>query len=133
MPKQEAVAEVHRENKIEINDRTIKLQNNIKYTVVREDDSFYKIANEMNMGLWQLYKYNDMEKGDALESGQILYLQPKRGKGTEDTHVYKNGDSMWQISQMYGIKLNKLYKRNNMEPGGEAQVGQLIYLRKNKK
>ena len=87
----------------------------------------------MNMGLWQLYKYNDMEKGDALQPGQILYLQPKRGKGTADTHIYKKGDSMWQISQMYGIKLKKLYKRNNMVFGTEASVGQLLYLRKNKK
>lgn len=132
MPKQEAVADIEREHKIEIQDRTIKLQNNIKYTVVKEDDSFFKIAKEMNMGLWQLYKYNDMEKGDNLEPGQILYLQPKRSKGKEDTHITKKGDSMWLISQMYGVKLKKLYKRNDMEPGSEPKVGQLIYLRKNK-
>ena len=132
MPKQEAVASIEREHKLEVNDRNIKLQNNIKYTVVKEDDSFYKIADDLHMGLWQLYKYNDMEKGDKLEPGQILYLQPKRSKGTEDTHVYKKGDTMWQISQMYGIKLSKLYKRNRMEPGTEGKAGQLIYLRKNK-
>jgi len=133
MPKQDAVAGIYRKNRIEVNDRTIKLQNNIKYTVVGEDDSFYKIANEMNMGLWQLYKYNDMEKGDVLEHGQILYLQPKRGKGTEETHIFKKGDSMWQISQMYGIRLKKLYKRNRMDFGDEAQIGQLVYLKKNKR
>ena len=132
MPKQEAVASIEREHKLEVNDRNIQLQNNIKYTVVKEDDSFYKIADDLHMGLWQLYKYNDMEKGDKLEPGQILYLQPKKGKGTQDTHVWKKGDSMWQISQMYGIKLSKLYKRNRMEPGSEGKPGQLIYLRKNK-
>lgn len=132
MPKQEAEADVEREHKIEVFNRNIKLQNNIKYTVVKEDDSFYKIAKDLNMGLWQLYKYNDMEKGDKLEAGQILYLQPKRSKGTDDQHVVKKGDSMWHISQMYGIRLKKLYKRNNLEPGTEPKVGDTLYLRKNK-
>ena len=132
MPKQDAVADITREHKIEIADRNINLQNKIKYTVVKEGDSFYKIANDLDMGLWQLYKYNDLEKGDNITPGQILYLQPKRGKGTEETHVFRKGDTMWEISQMYGIRLKKLYKRNEMEIGSEPKVGQLIYLRKNK-
>jgi LysM repeat protein len=120
-------------DKLDAHDRAIRLQNNIKYTVVKQDDSFFKIANELDMGLWQLYKYNDMKKGDVLEPGQVLYLQPKRGKGTEPTHKVKKGDSMWMISQMYGIRLKKLYKRNAMEPGTEPPVGTVLFLRKNKK
>jgi len=114
-------------------DRAIRLQNRIKYTVVKEGDTFFKVADELDMGLWQLYKYNDMEKGQKLHAGQVLYLQPKRGKGTEEFHETKKGDSMWMISQMYGIRLKKLYKRNNMERGTEPTPGQVIYLRKNKK
>lgn len=132
MPPKEAVSSVERENTIVVIDRSIKLQNNIKYTVVKEDDSFYKVAQDMNMGLWQLYKYNDMKKGDKLESGQILYIQPKKGKGTEEFHIYKKGDDMWHVSQMYGIKLKKLYKRNDMVPGSEPNVGDTLYLRKNR-
>ena len=119
--------------KLEEYDRAVRLQNRIKYTVVKEGDSFFKIADEMDMGLWQLYKYNDMKKGQKLEPGQILYLQPKRSKGTEEFHVAKAGDSMWMISQMYGIKLKKLYKRNRMNPGSQPTPGQKLYLRKNKK
>ena len=132
MPRQEAKTDIPRTDRLDVNDRTIKLQNNIKYTVVKKDDSFFKIASDLNMGIWQLYKYNDMKKGDNLEPGQILYLQPKRSKGIEESHVFKKGDTMWQISQMYGIRLNKLYKRNEMEFGTEPKVGQLIYLRRNK-
>ena len=132
MPKQELVSEVTKENRIDVSDRTIDLQNNIKYIVVKSDDSYYKIANDLNMGLWQLYKYNDLKKGDDIEAGQILYLQPKRGRGTQEQHIARKGDTMWQISQKYGIRLKKLYKRNAMELGTEPSVGQLIYLRKNK-
>lgn len=126
-PAQVAIAD-----KLEEYDRAIRLQNNIKYTVVKSGDSFFKIAKELDMGLWQLYKYNDMHKGQQLDPGQVLYLQPKRGKGTADFHTVKKGDSMWMISQMYGIRLKKLYKRNNMEFGSEPQAGEKLYLRSNK-
>lgn len=133
LPKREAEPEVAIEEKISVTDRSIKLQNNIKYTVVKKGDSFFKIAEDFDMGLWQLYKYNDMDKGDELEAGQILYLQPKRGKGTEEYHTVRNGDTMWMVSQRYGIRLKKLYKRNGMLVGQEPEVGQKLYLRKNKK
>lgn len=119
-------------DKLDEHDRAIRLQNNIKYTVVKSGDSFFKIANDLEMGLWQLYKYNDMRKGQALQPGQVLYLQPKRSKGTEEFHTVKSGDSMWMISQMYGIRLKKLYKRNSMEMGSEPQAGERLFLRSNK-
>ncbi len=39
---------------------------------------------------------------------------------------------MYDISQMYGIKLKKLYQLNLMNAGEEAQVGNEIHLRKKK-
>ena len=46
---------------------------------------------------------------------------------------FEKGDSMWMISQRYGVKLKKLYKRNKMIAGTSPEPGQQIYLRKNKK
>ena len=115
-------------------DRTIELQNNIKYIVAKEDDSFYKIANELNMGLWQLYAYNDLDRNSSLEAGQILYLQPKRNKAEAKTkyHKIKQGETMYSVSQLYGIKLKKLYKKNNLKFRDKAIAGQELNLRKKK-
>jgi len=82
------------------------------------------------MNEWQLYRYNDLNKSDVLEEGQILYLQPKRNKAQEDFHIVKSGDTMRNISQQYGVKLNKLYKKNNMIMGTQPNAGQKISLRK---
>ena len=49
-----------------------------------DDDSPKKIANLMEMGLWQIYKYNDLKKGDRFVKGQIVYLEPKKNKGEID-------------------------------------------------
>ncbi len=124
--------EPEKEDVISVPDRMVRLQNNVKYTVVKKGDSFYKIANDLDMGLWQLYHYNDMSREAKPEPGQILYLQPKRGKGTDEFHTFKSGDDMWEISQMYGIRLRKLYKRNNLEYGVDPAPNTKLYLRKNK-
>lgn len=112
---------------------TTKLhENNIRYIEVKPEDSFEKIAEEFNMGLWQLYKYNDLEKEKELFDEGILFLQPKRGKAKEEFHIVRTGERMWDISQKYGIKLKKLYKKNRMFEGDQPKAGDKLYLRKTK-
>ncbi len=107
-------------------------KNNIRYIEVKPEDTFDKIADEFEMGLWQLYKYNDIEKDSDLFENGILYLQPKRGKAKEDLHIVATGETMWEISQKHGIKLDKLYKKNRMSLGDEPNVGDKLYLRSKK-
>lgn len=110
--------------------RTIKLHNRIKYIRAKEGDNLYRIAQENNMNLWQILKYNDLNKGDKLEVGEVVYLQPKKNKAKEDYHVVKEGETMRDISQLYGVKLKKLYKKNNLVLGSQPRVGERISLRK---
>lgn len=107
--------------------------NNIKYVVVKEGDSYEKIANELNIRIWQLYKYNESSENDQLISGQKIYLQPKRRKAEEQPHIVKEGETMYSISQLYGIKLKQLYKKNLMKPKEEALPGEKLWLRERKK
>lgn len=110
--------------------RILTHENRIKYIVVQPDDSFEKLENEFQMNQWQFYKYNDLEKGSDLYEEGVLYLQPKRNCAKEDYHIVEEGESMWEISQQYGIKLKKLYKKNRMEKGEEPKAGQKLSLRK---
>lgn len=112
--------------------RLIKLHNNIKFVTVKKGDTFYKIAHDFELGLWQIYKYNDLNKTDVLHVGDIIYLQPKRSKAAEEFHVMAKGDTMRKISQTYGVKLKHLYKKNQMILGTEPSVGTKIYLRDKK-
>lgn len=113
-----------------ISRRDVFLNNNVKYVVVKPGDSFMKIAKELDMGVWQLYKYNELKKDAKLSAGQMIYIQPKRNKAQEASHTVKPGDTMYSISQRYGVKLKALYKLNNMEPGKPLKTGDVIKLRK---
>ncbi len=104
--------------------------NNINYIIVNNKDTYYKIAKEFDMGLWQIYKYNDLTKNDILQNGDIIFLQPKRNRSKSLIHIFKEGDSMRSISQLYGVKLKKLHKKNKIAHSTEPNIGDKIHLRK---
>lgn len=112
--------------------RVLKHENNIRYIELQSGDAVAGIAREFNMGEWQLYKYNDLDKDERLNSSGKLYLQPKRNRAKQDYHTVQAGETMWEISQQYGVKLKKLYKKNRMNPKDELKAGQKLYLRKKK-
>lgn len=105
-------------------------KNNIKYILAEEKDTYLKIAKRYNMSLWQLYKYNDVDKNTPIKSGERIYIKPKRRNAKEEFHIVKAGENLRNISQLYGIKLKFLYRKNRLEPGTEIKVGQKLSLRK---
>ena len=109
---------------------TVK-RNRVKSVVARKDDTYEIIAQELGLKVWVLYKYNDQSAGHILRENEIVYIQQKKRKTKKDklTHRVEPGDSMHYISQLYGIKLKRLYKRNRMKAGQQPPVGHIIYLR----
>ncbi len=114
---------------VELNSTISLSENNIKFIIAKAGDSFESIALNLDMMPWQIWKYNDLKKGDKIHEGQRLYIQPKRNKAKKSTHIVQDGESMWSISQHHGVKLKKLYKRNMMTMGSDVKSGQKIQLR----
>ena len=112
----------------------IKVRNRIKYIIVEEGETYQSLSDEFEMMKWELKKYNELEDKAAIRTGQVLYLQPKRNKAEQgfDFHITKQGETMYSISQLYGIKLKALYRKNRMEVGAEPAPGTEIWLRKTK-
>ena len=112
--------------------RNVERRNGSKAFVAKEGDSYEQIAREFSLKEWEIYKYNDAQKGDKLSKGVIVYLQTKRGNAPRgnDIHVMKKGETLWDVAQWYGVRLNALYRKNRMERGTEPAVGQNISLRK---
>ena len=103
------------------------------YLIARKGDTFRSIAKEVDVSYRKLAKYNERNKKDKLEEGEIVWLKKKRSKAPKDykgrPHYVKSGESMYSISQRYGIRLKKLYKINNIPPDYQIRVGEAIRLR----
>jgi len=110
----------------------VKYINRVKYIVVQKGDTPERICNEFDVWLKQFYKFNDLKPGMKLESGTMVYLQPKRRKGDVKYHTVADGETLWDISQKHGIKMKWLLKRNHIKDDSYVPSGVKLWLRKTK-
>lgn len=112
------------------NRHTVMLhQNKIRYIVVKEGDTFYKIAKEFEIGLWQLYKYNDFYENDFIQPGDIIFIEPKRKRAKNKFYTVKAGETIESISQEQGVRLKSILKRNKLTLEDELTPGMHLRMR----
>ncbi len=111
------------------NNRMVYLNNGLQLTVTRQGDNIKVLSSDFGVSSRRLKKFNDLPSYVSIAAGQIIYLEPKRRKGTSTAHIVKPGETLHQISQWYGIKLKVLIRRNQLKSGLEPQPGKVLRLR----
>jgi LysM repeat protein len=101
--------------------------------IVSKSQNPEDIAKLYDMGVWQIYKYNDLRKGEELKPGEIVYLKPKKRKADENYHLVKEGETLRDISQQHGVKLKHLEKFNHIISSQPLKPGEVIYLREKRR
>jgi LysM repeat protein len=112
--------------------RPIYRSSGLLYIIANTGDTFKSLSNEFGISRRKLIKYNDLYKEYNRKAGDIIYLEKKNNKATKEYrfHTTANGESLYSISQKYGIKLKKLYKMNpEYENYTRLKVGDVINLR----
>ena len=104
-------------------------RNRIKYVIANDLENYQIIAEELNLKLWQLYKYNDSKSNKILAAGTKVFIQPKRNKCKKRIHIAKENETLYEISQYYGVKMKKLKKRNSFFTEKKLKSGDKIRLR----
>lgn len=109
------------------------LCNNIVYVRVREGDTFASIAREVGIKEKRLRRYNEVGKGYILHECDIVYLKKKKSRVAKGVrgkvHVVVAGQSLYSISQMYGVRLSKLYSWNHLPADYCPKEGDRLMLR----
>ncbi len=102
----------------------------LKYIRVSADDDLAFIAKEFDVSKRQLRSWNDLHKKAVLMEGDIIYLQSKHNKADKkhQLHIVKAGESLHYISQIYGVKVSALMKRNKLTTA-TVHEGQVLKLR----
>lgn len=114
----------------------ITTRNGLKTVVANEGDTFEILAQEFGIKAWELYNFNDQYEGYRPLKNEIVYIEAKHRKAGRKgmlTHRVEAGETMHYISQLYGLKLKPLYKRNNMKFGEEPHTEEIIFLRNNRR
>lgn len=101
----------------------------LKYVVVAAGDNWNSLSLAVDVSIDRLLKYNDLQWDARLVEGDVIFLERKYRRGYAAAHRAQSGETMHNISQRYGIRLDRLYKRNLMLPGEQPRPGELIVLR----
>lgn len=96
---------------------------NQSYTVQR-GDSLYSIAKKYGISAQELYNYNNL-KSNLLQIGQILNIPNTTTSSTPTTYTVKRGDTLYGISNQFGVSSRDLANYNNLT-STNLQIGQVL-------
>ena len=106
--------------------------NGIQYVIAREEDTYANVAFRLNVRERDLREDNDA-LGRELAKGDRIYLDSKKNTGEEPFVWSHTGQSLWQLSQEVGVKIEAIQKWNELDPQIRTfRTRQRIYLRKTK-
>lgn len=103
-------------------------ENKVKYIIALPNWTIQDAAKAAMKGSWEIRRYNDLDKKHTFKGGERIYIQPKRKKGTQQYHDVKKGETLWSISQQYGIKMKALMKKNHISKNDTLKPGMRLYL-----
>lgn len=108
--------------------RSMGENNGIPFIITRKGDTQASLALEFDLAEWQIRRYNDLGVNQELIPGMRIYLNPKKENNTEiDSHVVSEGENLYQIAQLHGIKIESLMEMNQLS-GQSLSVGQTLKL-----
>lgn len=100
--------------------------------MVRPGDSIGLIARRYGIGVNALLAANDLAESDYIFPGQTLKLSIQSEGDSRLTHEVQNGDSLYDIAALYGVRLTELKRWNSLgnsnliRPGDQLTVWQAM-------
>jgi len=102
--------------------------NKTRVIFAKSESSLLGIAQQYDISLGRLLDFNDIKGKDILEKGQLIFLQRKRKTSTNEFHIVRRGETLYDISQEEGIRLESLAEYNHLKPHMIPAPGQKLNL-----
>lgn len=109
------------------------LVNNLEGVQAAAATSASAFSEEIGIREKRFIKLNDLPETEQIEAGAYYYTQRKRPNGEVATHVVEAGETLWSISQKYGIRLASLKSKNRIRKNSELRPGMVLNLKESLK
>lgn len=106
--------------------------NGIPFVRAERDETFEQIGRKMRISARNLRKFNEVEPDAQPLSGEVIFLEQKKKawQGEAKFHTAVEGESLFSVSQRYGIRQKSLQKLNKMKRGEFAfEAGAQVRIR----
>lgn len=119
---EEAVEEIVRRLVVEIND--------LPCTLIYPGETLASVALRYDIPKSDLLEFNEASSEQSFHEGDVVFLDKKKKKyaGAQDYYLVREGDTLYGISQRFGIRLSSLCRMNGknvftaLEPGERLRL-----------
>ena len=102
--------------------------NETRVVYVTKGTPFLSVAQQYNVQLKWLFDFNDLQEMETTPADQLVYLQRKRRTGANEFHIVAEGESLYEIAQAQGIRLEALQQLNLLGSNQMPAVGERLHL-----
>ena len=109
------------------------LVNNLEGVQAPANTTTSELSEEIGMREKRFLKLNDLPETEKVDQGAYYYTEKKRPSAEADTHVVEAGETLWSISQKYGIRLASLKSKNRIRKDSDLRPGMVLNLKETRK
>lgn len=103
--------------------------NSLPGVQARPGDNAAMLAKAAKMSTSTFLKYNDLGPRDQLIAGDVYYLAKKNRKAMVPFHTVRQGETIRNISQIYGVRTKDILKYNRIPNiNTRLQTGRVMWL-----
>jgi len=112
--------------------RIIYQINGVPYVAARPGDTYSSLAREFRLFRREILKFNELKKNQPIEPGTLVYVAKKKKQSAKGLpkHICEADESLFAISQRYGVRLSYLCTYNKLHRNDYLPEGREILLRK---
>ena len=92
-----------------------------------------EFSEEIGLRQKRFLKFNDLQESEVVQEGGYYYTEKKRSSAAVATHTVAAGETLWSISQKYGIRLASLKSKNRIRKEVDLRPGMILNLQEARK
>ena len=105
-----------RREDMDMQTRQFRAFNDNCYLTAHAGETYENIAREIGIKAHKLAKYNEQPEDTRLNEGEIVWLRKKKHHVPDNFnrqyHTAKSNESLYDIAQLYGVRLKNIIKAN---------------------
>ena len=102
--------------------------NGKKGILAQQGDTPESIATRAGINLKRFLKFNDIDENDRITPNEVYYLKKKDRRAVVAYHTVLGYETLWKISQMYGMQMEDLMEKNRITQVQRLKKGRLLWL-----
>lgn len=110
--------------------RKVFENNHTYFIIAQKDDTYEKIAGDVQVAAVSLRKFNDvLDPNNQPVENEIVYIEAKAKTHNNKVHIVQAGETLRYIAQRYGVQLHYIFKYNSLDENSIIHPGDQILLK----